>query len=152
MIQKSEQKDIHHLLACYDDANMLFDQVYRADGTEEIIESLLNQNDVYHFIVQGEIVAFIGFSEINDYTVLNALYVKRQYQGKKISDQLLDYMEGKIKCKQIFVTYLNMALWAGKYYKKKGFVEVEDLEGSLKAYYDSKVRPYSTTLIKEVEC
>lgn len=151
MIQASNLNNISELLLCYDDANLLFDEAYRAPGTEDIIRDVIQNNQVYHYSIEGEIVGFIGYKLKDTYAILNALYVKRQYHGKKVADELLTHIEEEIDLDYLLTTYLNMAPWSDKFYRKKGFKDVAPVNQGIMAYYESKKRPYSTTLIKALE-
>ncbi len=149
--------NINDLLLCYDDANLLYEENYRAKGTVEIIKTVMDENKTYHYVLDGEVAGWISYRLVNDMSILQALYVKREYHGKQVSKELMDFYNNEIlksAVKYSVLSHLKIALWAEKFYKKVGYKDVLEREitnsEQVIEYINLKKRNYSTILIKKI--
>lgn len=149
--------DVRMILSCYDDANLLFDEQYRADGTIDIIRQVMQENDTYHYALDGEIAGWISFRQIDEMSILSAIYVKRKYQGKHVAKELMNFYFNKIdknRVKFSVLSYLSNALWAEKFYRKAGYRNLLEV-GSVNSqqvlkYADENQNSFSCVMIKEL--
>lgn len=115
------------LLGIYDSANSLFPEELRGDGTIEIMEQVLNENDVYVWEEDGEAAGFVGFGKREGYAELNALYVRRDAQNRGIAGRMLGFFEEANCEKRVHVvSVLKNAPWAIGFYEKNGYEELTE--------------------------
>lgn len=153
-VLESGTLDIQGLLTCYDDANLLFSEESRASGTEKIIKDVLENNQVFHLEIAGEIIGWIAWRTEGSLSHLNALYVLRTYHGKGISDYLMNYYYQecvKSETDYSVLSYLNQAVWAKKYYEKQCYQMMDAEHTVFKNYNKQHQTSYSSVMYKAIK-
>jgi N-acetylglutamate synthase-like GNAT family acetyltransferase len=97
-----------------------------------IISSFINSrldtyNEVIYYIVDGEIIGFVGLQNKNIFTLLNQLCVKINYRNKGIGSKLLEYIEENVKTNLILYIDKNKdnTEYLYNYYLNRGYKETE---------------------------
>lgn len=125
-IRKAAKEDTSSLTLLYNQADKLFPEVKRADGTDDIFQKIM-EDDVIYLLFEGDIpAAFIAYHEYDDYLLITALYVDTAYQRKGYGKILLSYFENLNYYleKYYIVKVLVNAPWAIDFYLKHGYDEL----------------------------
>ena len=157
-IHQSFNSDNDNLLRCYDNANELYLKDFRAPGTIQIMQDVLENNQTFHVLHNNHLIGWISFHKIGDISILQGLYVMSDWQGKGISNQLIEFYFKKCKKDKIkysLLSYLNCAEWAENFYKKFDYQHINhignEINDVMRNFINKNQTKFSDVLYKAFE-
>lgn len=140
LLRKADKDDAAVLLEMYDSGNELFNADDRTPGNREMFEEILSVDDVIIASMDNMEVGFISYNIKKDYTMIDSLYVLKNYQRQGVGKKLLDHclnMGSDRQTKLYALKVLKIAHWAIAFYLNNGFKIFES---------NSKVNQYNDIL------
>lgn len=135
----------------YNSANTLFPTDARCEAGEEIFYRQLIEDNNFIYIKKNNICGFVSYRRSTSYYEITSLYVKREYQNKKIGHNLLTFVESQIdKGNYIIIKVLNNASWAFDFYKKHGYKPLNTMQ-SLINEFNLTEKAWEKILYKDME-
>ena len=134
MIRKFEkQEDLDRIMEIWLESNIeahsFIDKSYW-ERNYDLVKKLLPTADIYEYVIDGEIVGFIG---VADKSYIAGIFIDIRYRSKGIGKELIDY------CKDIY-DILKLDVYENNYkavsfYKRNNFkIEKKTLEKDSNAY------------------
>jgi uncharacterized protein len=111
------------------------------------VERELGRMSFYGYRKETDLVGVIGKERVKDVTLLRHFYVKTDHQGQGIGSKLEDFIERDIDTEWLLVGTWSDATWAVDFYRKRGFVLMENKDELLRLYWDIPDRQIETSLV-----
>jgi len=126
--RKAIETDIDTLISIYDSANSLFDESFRAGGTKNVFIDLLNDSEVFIYNDNKDL-AFLSSKLVDDMLIVTGMYVLIEHQRNGLGTKMLnDLLEQTEDIQYIILRALKNAHWSNAFYKKYGFILIDELD------------------------
>jgi GNAT superfamily N-acetyltransferase len=101
----------------------------------------------YGYRKDTELLGVMGKEPVKDTTLRRHAYVSPAYQGKGIGSALLRYIEGQVETEWLLVGTWKAATWAIDFYRKHGYVMMENKDELLRRYWAIPERQIETSVV-----
>ena len=101
----------------------------------------------YGYVKDGDLLGVIGKEKVKDTTLLRHAYVAQAWQRKGIGSNLLAFVERSVDTDLLLVGTWRDARWAIDFYRKHGFMVMENGEELLRKYWDIPERQIKTSCV-----
>jgi GNAT superfamily N-acetyltransferase len=99
----------------------------------------------------GRLVGVMGFEKVLDVTLVRHAYVLPDFQGRGIGAALLDYLKTLTETRRLLVGTWRDAVWAVRFYERRGFRLLPDKDALLEKYWDIPRRQIETSVVLGIE-
>ncbi|OPY60022.1 MAG: hypothetical protein A4E57_04587 [Syntrophorhabdaceae bacterium PtaU1.Bin034] len=89
----------------------------------------------------------MGKEPVKDTTLIRHAYVLTKSQGKGVGSRLLAFIEGQVDTEWLLVGTWQAATWAIDFYRKHGYVLMDNKDELLKRYWDIPERQVDTSVV-----
>jgi uncharacterized protein len=117
---------------CWHDPYMPTDELTREMGRMHF----------YGYRTDMNLLGVMGKEVVEDVTLLRHAYVRRDHQGTGIGSKLTGFIEKQVDTDWLLVGTWSSATWAVDFYKKHGFVIMENKDDLLRRYWE--IRDHQT--------
>ncbi len=101
----------------------------------------------YGFRREMELLGVMGREPVKDTTLIRHAYVATKDQGKGIGSALLRFIERQVDTEWLLVGTWKAADWAIDFYKKHGYVVMENKDELLRRYWDIPDGQIATSVV-----
>lgn len=160
MIRELSSSHFHCILDIINKAALVYKGVIPNDryknpymSAEELEFEIGDGVRFFGWIEQLDIVGVMGIQAVMDITLIRHAYVTPEYQKKGIGTGLLKYLLGLTKTADVFVGTWQAAIWAIRFYEKRGFKLVSQKEKDflLRKYWKLPDRQIETSVVLKLK-
>ncbi len=101
----------------------------------------------YGFRKGMELLGVMGKEPVKDTTLIRHAYVATKAQGKGIGSALLSFIERQVDTEWLLIGTWTAADWAIDFYKKHGYVMMDNKDELLRRYWDIPDRQIATSVV-----
>lgn len=117
---------------------------------DELTEEVERGVEFYGWYENSVLLAVMGIQPVKDVTLIRHAYVLTSHQRRGLGAELLGYLLGLAKTRQILVGTWEAAWWAVRFYEKNGFRLIPK-ESHLRQYWTIPDRQAETSVILRLE-
>jgi uncharacterized protein len=101
----------------------------------------------YGYRKDMELLGVMGKEPVKDTTLIRHAYVRTSQQGKGIGSRLLQFIEEQVETEWLLVGTWKAATWAINFYRKHGYVVMDNEHELLRRYWDIPDRQIETSVV-----
>jgi GNAT superfamily N-acetyltransferase len=101
----------------------------------------------YGFRRDMELLGVMGREPVKDTTLIRHAYVATAVQGKGIGSALVTFIERQVGTQWLLVGTWKAATWAVDFYRKHGYVIMQNKDELLRRYWDIPDRQIETSVV-----
>jgi N-acetylglutamate synthase-like GNAT family acetyltransferase len=155
MIRECTEKDINTIYEIVNQAAKAYEGHIPADCYHQPYMPLdeLRQEMktviMYGWEESDQLVGVMGLEISQDVSLIRHAYVSKEWQGKGIGSQILQFILQQVKTPSLLVGTWADAIWAVDFYKRHGFLLLKDKDLLLRKYWDISQRQIETSVVLE---
>ncbi len=101
----------------------------------------------YGYRKDTELLGVMGKERVSDATLIRHAYVRCAHQGRGIGSALLTFIEKQVETEWLLVGTWAAATWAVDFYRKHGYLLMENKDELLRRYWDIPERQIETSVV-----
>lgn len=101
----------------------------------------------YGYRKDTQLLGVMGKEPVKDTTLIRHAYVASAHQGKGVGSALLRYIEGQVETEWLLIGTWSAATWAIDFYRKHGYVMMENKDELLRRYWAIPERQIETSVV-----
>ncbi|MGD0232300.1 MAG: GNAT family N-acetyltransferase, partial [Syntrophorhabdales bacterium] len=94
-----------------------------------------------------DLLGVMGKEQVMDTTLIRHAYVGTKSQGKGVGSKLLGFIERQVSTEWLLIGTWKAATWAIDFYRKHGYVLMENKDELLRRYWDIPDRQIETSVV-----
>ena len=157
MIRKCRPSDTERIHFIINEAAKAYKWVIPADCYHQPympmdeLKQEMERMTFFGWVINGELVAVMGFQSVKDVTLIRHAYVLPEWQKHGIGNKLLSHLKGLVTASRLLVGTWADASWAIAFYQKHGFSLLPDGAALLKTYWNIPQRQIETSVVLGME-
>jgi uncharacterized protein len=101
----------------------------------------------YGYRKDRELLGVMGKEPVKDTTLIRHAYIRTAHQGKGIGSSLLRFIERQVDTEWLLIGTWAAATWAVDFYRKHGYVMMENKDELLRRYWEIPERQVETSVV-----